>query len=198
MPIVTLVSGGLDSTLMSLMAHEEGVVLFPLFVDYGQLGSAREWTACQLLHDRHGLPEVTRMDISGFGKVITSGITNTAMRINEDAFLPGRNFLLLLCGAAYAYRVQADGVAIGLLNPKDHLFPDQTQEFLYKSEDMIEATMGKRIAVLAPLIEFTKGDVLAMAGVRGLHDTYSCHAGGAVPCGKCVACVEIANAKERS
>jgi 7-cyano-7-deazaguanine synthase len=197
-PIVTLVSGGLDSTLMSLMAHEEGVVLFPLFVDYGQLGSAREWTACQLLHDRHGLPEVTRMDISGFGKVITSGITNTAMRINEDAFLPGRNFLLLLCGAAYAYRVQADGVAIGLLNPKDHLFPDQTQEFLYKSEDMIEATMGKRIAVLAPLIEFTKGDVLAMAGVRGLHDTYSCHAGGAVPCGKCVACVEIANAKERS
>jgi len=197
-PIVTLVSGGLDSTLMSLMAHEEGVFLFPLFVDYGQLGSAREWTACQLLHDRHGLPEVTRMDISGFGKVITSGITNTAMRINEDAFLPGRNFLLLLCGAAYAYRVQADGVAIGLLNPKDHLFPDQTQEFLYKSEDMIEATMGKRIAVLAPLIEFTKGDVLAMAGVRGLHDTYSCHAGGAVPCGKCVACVEIANAKERS
>jgi len=197
-PIVTLVSGGLDSALMSLMAHEEGVVLFPLFVDYGQLGSAREWTACQLLHDRHGLPEVTRMDISGFGKVITSGITNTAMRINEDAFLPGRNFLLLLCGAAYAYRVQADGVAIGLLNPKDHLFPDQTQEFLYKSEDMIEATMGKRIAVLAPLIEFTKGDVLAMAGVRGLHDTYSCHAGGAVPCGKCVACVEIANAKERS
>lgn len=198
MPIVTLVSGGLDSTLMSLMAHEEGVVLFPLFVDYGQLGSAREWTACQLLHDRHGLPEVTRMDISGFGKVITSGITNTAMRINEDAFLPGRNFLLLLCGAAYAYRVQADGVAIGLLNPKDHLFPDQTQEFLYKSEDMIEAMMGKRIAVLAPLIEFTKGDVLAMAGVRGLHDTYSCHAGGAAPCGKCVACVEIANAKERS
>ena len=198
MPIVTLVSGGLDSTLMSLMAHEEGVVLFPLFVDYGQLGSAREWTACQLLHDRHGLPEVTRMDISGFGKVITSGITNPAMRINEDAFLPGRNFLLLLCGAAYAYRVQADGVAIGLLNPKDHLFPDQTQEFLYKSEDMIEATMGKRIAVLAPLIESTKADVLALAGVRGLHGTYSCHAGGAAPCGKCVACVEIANAKERS
>src|SRR3972149_5271454 len=115
---------------MSVMAHEEGVALFPLFVDYGQLGSAREWTACQLLHDRHGLPKVTRMDISGFGKVITSGITNTALRINEDAFLPGRNLLLLLCGAAHAYRVQADGVAIGLLNPDDHIFPDQTQEFL--------------------------------------------------------------------
>ena len=35
MGIVTLVSGGFDSTLMSLMAHEEGATLFPLFIDYG-------------------------------------------------------------------------------------------------------------------------------------------------------------------
>lgn len=33
MGIVTLVSGGIDSTLMSLMAHEEGIQLFPLFVE---------------------------------------------------------------------------------------------------------------------------------------------------------------------
>lgn len=198
MSIVTLVSGGLDSTLMSLLAREEGIVLHPLFVDYGQLGSAREWTACELLHDRHGLPKVTKMDISGFGSAIPSGITNSTMRINEDAFLPGRNLLLLLCGASYAYRLQADGVAIGLLDPINHLFPDQTQAFLSKSEEMIEATIGKRIALLAPLIEFSKADVLAMAEARDLHDTYSCHAGGDIPCGKCVACVEIAEAKERS
>ncbi len=198
MSIVTLVSGGLDSTLMSLMAHEEGIVLSPLFIDYGQLGSTREWTACKLLHERHGLPPVTRMDISGFGKVVPSGITNTAMRINEDAFLPGRNLLLLLCGAAYAYKVQADGVAIGLLNPEDSLFPDQTADFLRKTESMIETAMKKRIVVLAPLIEFTKADVLSLAKERGLRDTYSCHAGGDEPCGKCVACIEIANAKERS
>jgi 7-cyano-7-deazaguanine synthase len=198
MSIVTLVSGGLDSTLMSLMAHEEGVVLAPLFIDYGQLGSAREWTACKLLHERHGLPLVTQMDVSGFGKVVPSGITNTAMRINEDAFLPGRNLLLLLCGAAYAYSIRADGVAIGLLNPENRLFPDQSANFLRKTEDMIEAAMKKRIAVLAPLIALTKADVIALAKTRGLRDTYSCHAGGDEPCGKCVACIEIAKATERS
>ena len=137
------------------------------------------------------------MDVAGFGKVVPSGITNTEMRINEDAFLPGRNLLLLLCGAAYAYRVQADGVAIGLLSPKDRLFPDQTLDFLRKTEDIIETTMQKRISVIAPLIEFTKSDVLLMAKARDLRDTYSCHAGGAEPCGKCVSCIEIANAKER-
>lgn len=198
MSIVTLVSGGIDSTLMSLMAHEEGIVINPLFVDYGQLSSNREWNACEQLHERYGLPLVKRMDVSGFGKIVPSGITDPTMRINEDAFLPGRNLLLLLCGAAYAYSVQADGVAIGLLNPEDCLFPDQTLDFLRKTEDMIETAMKKRIAVLAPLIEFTKADILSLATARGLQDTYSCHAGGNEPCGKCVACIEIANAKERS
>lgn len=197
MPIVTLVSGGIDSTLMSLLAHEEGVRLAPLFIDYGQLGATREWAACKLLHEKHDLPSAILMDVAGFGAVVPSGITTSSMRINEDAFLPGRNLLLLLCGAAYAFRLQANAVAIGLLHPKNSLFPDQTEAFLRKAEDMIEITMQKRISVLAPLIEFTKADVLSMAKARGLRDTYSCHAGGADPCGKCVSCIEIANAMER-
>ncbi len=198
MGIVTLVSGGFDSTLMSLMAQEEGVTLFPLFVDYGQLGAAKEWDACKRLHEKYNLPEVTCMELSGFGKTIPSGITDPKLRINEDAFLPGRNLLFVLAGAAYAFKVGADSVALGLLDPADHLFPDQTKKFVEECESMIETAMGKRIAVLTPLIEFSKSDVLAMARARGLQDTYSCHAGGDTPCGVCVACVEIANAEERS
>lgn len=197
MGIVTLVSGGYDSTLMSLMAQEEGIDLFPLFVDYGQLAAAREWEACKRLHEKHGLPSVIRMDLSGFGKTIPSGITNSHLRTNEDAFLPGRNLLLVLAGAAYAFKVQANGVAIGLLDPSQHLFPDQTREFAEACEAMIEMAMGKHIRVLTPLIEFSKSDVLAMAQSRGLRETYSCHTGGDSPCGMCVACVEIINADKR-
>jgi 7-cyano-7-deazaguanine synthase len=198
MGIVTLVSGGIDSTLMSLMAQEEGVQLFPLFVDYGQLGAAKEWEACQFLHEKYDMPRVTRMDISGFGKAIPSGITDPHLRINEDAFLPGRNLLFVLAGAAHAFRVQASGVALGLLDPGQHLFPDQTREFVQACESTIETAMGKRIRVLTPLIEFSKRDVLALARARGLNGTYSCHTGGDTPCGKCVSCVEISNAEERS
>ncbi len=197
MGIVTLVSGGYDSTLMSLMAKEEGVQLFPLFVDYGQLGAAKEWEACKRLHEKYDLPSVTRMDLSGFGRTISSGITDPRLRINEDAFLPGRNLLFVLAGAAHAFKVQANGVAIGLLDPAQHLFPDQTREFAEACEKMIETAMGRRIQVLTPLIEFSKNDVLAMAQIRGISGTYSCHAGCDMPCGICVACVEITNAKER-
>lgn len=198
MGIVTLVSGGFDSTLMSVMAREEGIALFPLFIDYGQLGATREWEATQRLHEMHKLPRAIRMDLSGFGKTIPSGITDPTLRINEDAFLPGRNLLFVLAGAAYAFKVQADSVALGLLDPVDHLFPDQTRAFVDGCEMMIETAIGKRISVLTPLIEFSKSDVLAMARDRGLQGTYSCHAGGATPCGVCVACVEIAKAEERS
>jgi len=197
MGLVTLVSGGYDSTLMSLMAQEEGIRLFPLFVDYGQLGAAKEWEACKRLHDKHDLPSVTRMDLSGFGRAVPSGITDSRLRINEDAFLPGRNLLFVLAGAAHACRVQADGVAIGLLDPAQHLFPDQTREFAKGCESIIETSMGRRIRILTPLIEFSKSDVLAMAEARGLTGTYSCHSGSDTPCGVCVACVEIINAKER-
>ena len=162
MRIVTLVSGGFDSTLMSLMAHEEGATLFPLFIDYGQLGASKEWVACQRLHEQFSLPSVTYMDLSGFGKTIPSGLTDSSLRINEDAFLPGRNLLLVLAGAAHAFKVQANSVAIGLLNPADHLFPDQTKEFVEECERMIEVAMGRRIFVLTPLIEFSKRDVLVM------------------------------------
>ena len=198
MGIVTLVSGGFDSTLMSLMAHEEGATLFPLFIDYGQLGASKEWGACQRLHEQFGLPSVTYMGLSGFGNTVPSGLTDTSLRINEDAFLPGRNLLFVLAGAAHAFKARANSVAIGLLNPADHLFPDQTKEFVEECEKMIEMAMGRRILVLTPLIEFSKRDVLAMARDRGIEHTYSCHSGGDEPCGVCIACVEITNAKERS
>ena len=197
MGIVALVSGGFDSTLMCILAQEEGVELFPLFIDYGQLGATKEWEACQRLHETHKLPRAVYMDLSGFGKTIPSGITDRHLRINEDAFLPGRNLLFVLAGSAHAYGLQADSIALGLLKAADYLFPDQTEQFVRECERIIETTMGKRIAVLTPLIEFSKGDILAMAGDHGLRGTYSCHAGGDTPCGICVACVEIEKAKER-
>ena len=198
MGIVPLVSGGFDSTLMSVIAQEEGITLFPLFVDYGQLGASKEWVACQRLHEQFGLPKVTRMDLTGFGKTIPSGLTDPSLRINEDAFLPGRNLLFAVAGAAHAFTLGADSIALGLLDPTNQLFPDQTKQFVEKCEEMIEMAMGKRIAVLTPLIEFSKRNVLVMARARGIQDAYSCHAGADTFCGVCVACVEITNAEEGS
>lgn len=42
MAIVTLTSGGLDSTLMAVLTSQSNIQQFPLFVNYGQIFYTRE------------------------------------------------------------------------------------------------------------------------------------------------------------
>lgn len=190
MSMVTLVSGGLDSTLMACIAQESGIEQFPLFVDYGQLSRDKELAACRKSLEAIGLGNPQVMDISGFGKTIQSGLTSQNKDIYKDAFTPGRNMLFLLAGAAWGYQKDATTISIGLLHPDTCLFPDQTEEFLKSAEDILSLTMGRNFEIIAPLSSFYKQDVVALAKLKGIIGTYSCHAGGETPCGKCIACKE--------
>lgn len=191
MSFVNLVSGGLDSTLVGVMAKESQIDHFPLFIDYGQRAAAREWATCQIVHRQLGLPEPTRMDLSGFGRVITSGLTSESLDIKDDAFTPGRNLMFLLMGSSYAYQVGANSVAIGLLAEQFSLFPDQQQSFIVQAEQTIRSAMGRTIKVLTPLMDFGKADVVQPAVEKNIKGTYSCHTGKAQPCGACIACLEF-------
>lgn len=197
MSIVTLVSGGIDSSLMALLAKKEGIIQHPLFIDYGQLGQKNELRACRIVHTAHGLPEPVVINLTGFGKAISSGLTDRKKDIFADAFLPGRNLLFLLAGAAYAYEVNASAVAIGLLNEETHLFPDQTTQFLTQAENILSLCIGRNMQVIAPLMKFYKSDVLGLAERYGLTGTYSCHSGLDKPCGNCVSCKELFSAMKK-
>lgn len=181
---------------MACLAKEAGIEQYPLFVDYGQLCRDKEWDACLRVHRRLGLPTPVRMNLEGFGQLISSGLTDRRRRVNEDAFLPGRNLLFLLAGAAYAYQVSASAVAIGLLTEEHRIFPDQSRKFLESTEVVLASTLGRPITVVAPLMGFTKQDVLTMCRERGIEGTYSCHSGYSEPCGRCVSCIEIIKASQ--
>jgi len=197
MSIVTLVSGGIDSSLMALMTMKEDITQHPLFIDYGQLGRDNELSACRSILAANGLPTPATMDLSGFGKAIHCGLTDSSKDVFADAFLPGRNMLFLLAGSAYAYQMDAKAVAIGLLNEEKHLFPDQTVLFLDHAEALISSCMERTIKVVAPLISFHKSDVLQMAQLYGIKDTYSCHSGLLESCGVCISCKELFKATEK-
>ena len=189
MKIVPLASGGVDSSVVMLLLKKEGHELFPLFIDYGQLAREKEWMACQNICRFLGL-EPYRMDISGFGKSIPSGITSGELDIEKDAFLPTRNLLFLTLGAAYGYTKSVNVVAIGLLsNP---IFPDQTISFVQIVQKSISMSLGANIVILAPLISLDKRDTLRLARKYGLplNLTFSCHSGSEKPCGRCVSCKE--------
>ncbi len=191
MSIVTLVSGGLDSTFMAALTLEEGLTQFPLFVDYGQLARDRELAACKRNLKKLGLPGPTVMSLPGYGQLLPSGLTSNEKRIVEDAFLPGRNALFLTVAGAFARQVGAGAVSIGLLDEAFSLFPDQTRAFLFDAEVFLSRGLGVPLHVVAPLMSFSKADVVAAAMVRGITGTYSCHAGGEHPCGVCISCREF-------
>lgn len=131
------------------------------------------------------------MDISGFGSVIRSGLTSTDLDVRANAFTPTRNLLFLVVAGAFACEVGADTVAIGLLAERLSLFPDQRADFVDKAETAIASALNQPIRIVTPLMEFSKADVIQLAQSKGITGTYSCHAGGSRPCGRCIACYEF-------
>ena len=165
MAIVSLSSGGLDSSLMALLAQENNNVIHPLFINYGQLAYEKEWLACQTMHHKYGLPIPTKMNIDGYGKTILSGLTSKDKKIKDEAFLAGRNLVFLVMGAAYAKQVGATAVTIGLLKEETAIFNDQTDLFLEKAQDIIQYVIGEEIQILTPLRDFCKQEVVELAKI---------------------------------
>lgn len=190
MSLVTLTSGGLDSTLMAFLIKQEGLTQYPLFIDYGQRNKKWEFEACRRNFAKYGLPPPVVANLAGFGQLIPSGLTSNDKRVFEDAFLPCRNLLFLLTGAAFAYSKRANGVAIGLLTEEQALFPDQTKAFLDQAKDLLARSLDREISIVAPFIHLTKSQIYEEASKHGITGTYSCHLGGDSPCGKCIACRE--------
>lgn len=190
MKVVALVSGGLDSTVMSLLLKKDGFEILPIFIDYGQRARTREWQACRKLLKIKSLPAPKKLDFQSLGKNIKSGLTDKNLDVFADAFLPGRNLYFLLLAASIAVQKQADAVAIGLLSEANSQFPDQTQSFLAQAESTLSLTMGRQIKIIAPLIDLEKRDVVRLGKNLRISGTYSCHFGSKRPCGKCIACRE--------
>ncbi len=190
MSIVTLVSGGSDSTVMALLVQEQEITQFPLIINYGQLNFAKESYACFTNFEKHSLPRPECLAIEDFGRLIPSGITSSTMDV-RDAFLPCRNLLFLTCAASYAHKNGANAIAIGLLSEEFSIYPDQSKAFITSAERIIAQALGKNISILCPLRSFCKAEVLKLAKSRNITRTYSCHAGTEEPCGKCIACCEF-------
>ena len=193
MAVVALVSGGIDSLVMCKLLKKDINEIIPIFIDYGQLAHKKEWKSCEKIFYMSNLPIPEKIDLSEYGKSIKSGITDNSMDICIDAFLPGRNLFFLVLAASYAFQRKIKNIAIGLLTEKTHLFPDQTEEFLVNANFAINSALESYITILTPLINFEKNDVIRLAKRLNLpiEETYSCHSGEDIYCGKCIACREI-------
>lgn len=178
---------------MAKLIERQGMPQKPLFVDYGQRTGRLEWKACQEVLALAGLPAPIRVDINGFGQFVGSGLTDPSRDFRTEAFVPGRNLVLLTLAGAIAFGSKSDSLAIGLLSESASSFPDQTEQFIVNANFALNSALGIDIKILTPLSSFSKADVIRIASDLKLPigKTYSCHSGEDTYCGQCLACKDI-------
>jgi 7-cyano-7-deazaguanine synthase len=171
---LVLFSGGIDSTACVHLLLESGHDVRPLFVDYGQKAAWAELAAAREL-------------VSEFSLVL---YTMTVK--NEVAYGPGeiagRNAFLIFSAMLGGFCSGNGSIALGIHFGTPYY--DCSPAFIGSIDRLVrEYTDGCR-RVVAPLLNFTKRDILAYCIERGLplERTYSCEAGEVPPCGKCLSC----------
>ena len=187
---ICLASGGLDSLVCLHLLRKRGVRALPVFINYGQRNLKREFGSLNGNLKSAKFPSAQVMNISGFGKVIRTGLTDRNKRVLEDAFTPNRNLLFLTLAASVAYSHGISSVVLGFLSEKTAIFPDQSDQFLDSAAAALRESLGVNFHIICPLRDMTKPDVVRLSKALGVKSAYSCHSGSAKPCGKCIACLE--------
>jgi 7-cyano-7-deazaguanine synthase len=205
---VVLLSGGLDSATAAAWAIDRGYRLSALSVDYGQrhrceLESARAVAGALGITDH----AVIRVDLAAFGG---SALVDAAIDVpkgRSDAeighgipttYVPARNTVFLALAMAMAETRGAEALVLGV-NAIDYSgYPDCRPEFLDAFSKLAQlatkaGTEGKRLEIVAPLIDLSKEAIIRLGLSLGLDYglTTSCYDPDAAgrPCGRCDSCL---------
>jgi 7-cyano-7-deazaguanine synthase len=203
---VVLASGGLDSTVTTAMAKQDGYELFLLTIAYGQRHAIEVERARQVaavLGVANHL--VMSLDLRAIGGSALTGPAavpkdrtgNERSQSIPITYVPGRNLIFLSIAAAHAEAVGASLIYFGA-NILDYSgYPDCRPEFIRAFETTVkEGTKagmgGSPLHVKAPLLMLTKAEIIQQ-GIKlqvPFHLTHSCYdPAGDVACGRCDSCV---------
>lgn len=205
MKAVSLLSGGLDSTVTLAYALSEGFDVVPLTIRYGQR-HARELESAKAVVRHYGLKHhvVMDLDLSSFRSALTRKDISVPERgsteeIGDDipiTYVPARNIIFLSIAAGLAESVDADRIFIGA-NAIDYSgYPDCRPEFFRAFETVLKVgtkagVEGEPIVIEHPILRSTKADIVRLGKKlkAPLELTWSCYQGGEKACGKCDSCL---------
>ncbi len=213
---VVLLSGGLDSTTLAAWARTKGYELEALTVYYGQRHK-REVEAASKVSQILGLRQRI-LDLSLFKDLAWhSALTSQGIEVPRreergipSTYVPLRNTLFITLAAALVesealFLIEDQGFdPTGLeatifiaANVVDYSgYPDCRLEYFEKLTQALN--QGSKLAIQhqvslkveAPLVFKSKAEIVRLGMELGapLEYTWSCYAGGEVPCGECDSC----------
>jgi 7-cyano-7-deazaguanine synthase len=192
-----LVSGGLDSAVLTAELAATGGRVHPLFVRTGLGWEDAELAVLQRFLHAIARPtlrplvvlEMPVRDLYGRHWSVTGEVPDAAAA-DEAFYLPGRNVVLLSKALLWCRLNHVDKLLLGTLQANP--FPDATAAFFADFAAVIStATGGKALAIDTPYAALTKADVVRRGRAFPLQQTLSCMAPAAGRhCGVCGKCGE--------
>lgn len=201
---VILLSGGLDSVVsLGLLRKDYGTMLALTF-DYGQKAVQPEISASQAICEYYNishkvitlewLKEITHTSLVSEASVPTD--IKDYKESMKAVWVPNRNGLFLNIAACFADSEGYDDIIIGANKEEAETFSDNTAEFINRVNSEFEFSTLKKPRVVAPLINYTKNDIVekALENKIPLELVKSCYLGGDKNCGECESCKRLKNA----
>lgn len=195
---VVLLSGGVDSTVLTYDLVNSGVELEAITFDYGQRHrkeieyAKRTAEKLGLYHEVIKLPEGVLRSSALIDKELPKDVSPTDER-QKVTIVPNRNAILLSIAVGYALSRGLEAVFISAHKDDWAIYPDCRPEFFGRFNEAMRAgnELDKPI-VLAPYIVWHKWEIVKRGAQIGVpfEDTWTCYEGGERPCGRCASCLE--------
>lgn len=212
---VVCFSGGQDSTTALGMVLKKYDEVYTIGFFYGQRHAVEMDCRQRILKNIQNVLDVNSLrddlivDLQSFGALSDCALTKDSPIVMDQtkklptSFVPGRNLLFATYAAAYAYRVGAHDVILGISETDYSGYPDCRHEAIQPLEQALTAGMEYPIRLLSPFMFKSKAQEWQTAEEVGgktfvdfiVNETHTCYEGDHVTrhawgfgCGECPAC----------
>lgn len=187
LPSVLIMSGGIDTVTLLHYLHSFEIPIQVLTFDYGQLAQNEIEMAkyhCQKLKVPHLIMKIGEDELAGNLK------NNEHIFSCPDTLVGSRNLMFLSIAITYALEHGYSRVYYGSIGFNDPTYLDCSPEFIHSLN--ITALQGdvREVQVRAPLITYSKEDVVELALRMGveIEKSWTCYDNHDLQCGRCAGC----------
>lgn len=195
--VCVLVSGGLDSAVLTHYLTRQFNAVYPVYVQSGLAWEKVELKALRLFLSAASNERVMPLTVLSMpmADVYASHWSVTGKEVpdehsaDESMEIPGRNVILLAKASVFCAVNRINSIAMGSLggNP----FPDATPSFFKGIAKMLGQGLGLSLTIVAPFRKLSKDQVIHLGKNLPLEKTMSCvQPTGLAHCGRCNKCAE--------
>ena len=197
---ICILSGGMDSTLASYIAKNDGYEIIAVHFNYGQRTQDRELKAFRDICDDLEILEKYEIDIPFFTQIGASALTDKTIDVPTGGveagvpitYVPFRNGIFLSITAAIAEKEGATAMYIGVVQEDSSGYPDCTDDFINDMKKAINQGTKEdtHINIITPLVHLSKAQIVqeAIKLKVPLEHTWSCYKEESEACGVCDSC----------